>query len=179
METFWSYAEYYICDTAFLSQGSSPMSLQMLSLSPYASFFGFKPQPDLKTHLSCPSLCYSFPWLPQTFLGVLTSLFYCLLSLTWIDLLKRIFRSKTKQGSHGWFVGSLLLLLLSTKKVLCTVFPITLCNSSAWMSSVDEDHCHILSLLNTSFPGNQPELRWTKNTLMCWENVSICRRLSH
>lgn len=45
------------------------------------------------------------------------------------------------------------------------------------MTSAEEYHCWVVSLLNSSFPGNQSELHCAKNTVLCWEKVSGCRHV--
>lgn len=60
----------------------------------------------MKPHLSCHCLCYSVPWLPWTLLGSSGSPPLLLIVAYWIDLLSRVFRSKTKWGSHGWPISA-------------------------------------------------------------------------
>lgn len=84
----------------------------------------------MKPHLSSPNLCCSAPLGSPGCSGSPPLL--CIVTY-WIDLLGRVFRRKTKRGSHGWPISAFLFnsvvkhcwLTVSTvyKKVLCKKSP--------------------------------------------------------
>lgn len=142
----------------------------------------------MKPHFSCPSLCYSAP------LGSLgcsgSSPLLCIVTY-WIDLLSRVFRRKTKRGSHGWPISAFpfnsvvkhcwLTDLVSSvyKKVLCKKSPFSHCPvwHQCWDDLLLESliaqfcRCSVGVSLATSLSYTEPKISH------CAPGKSVCRHV--
>lgn len=128
--------------------------LQCLSrqyhMSPYTSLdLSLATSPCLRWSLTSPAaVSANVPWLPWTLLGCSGSPPLLFIVAYWIDLLSRVFRSKTKWSSHGWPISAVpfnsvvkccwLSGLVSTvyKKVLCKKSPFS--NRPVWHQCQDD-----------------------------------------
>lgn len=169
-----------------LYQRPSLMSLQAVSPEPLRFFwpaFGYESLFMVKPHISCPS--------PMASLGSLGCSGSCPLLLIvtyWIDLLSRVFRNKTKWGSHGWpraaFPFNSVIKLCWLAGLVSTVYKKVLCKQShfshrpVWHQRWDDlllesliaqlYHCSLWVSLATSLSYTEPKIpHWAGGKSVC------------
>lgn len=134
------YAEYGIYGVSFFSQRPSLMSLQAVSPEPLRFSWPLWLRAPVCGEASplLPRSLLQCPVAPLESLGCSGSPPLLLIVAYWIDLLSRVFRSKTKRGSHGWPISAFPFNFLTVVQrcwltgLVSTVYKKVLCEKSSF-----------------------------------------------